>query len=102
VIVLVRACARAHLHPDPTWSACGWQGWDKKTLGSSHRRSRSTEAVASSEGVECVAGICIESEMLLALASQVVSKRSSSPVMDSFDSPLPCGPHIISPVGVRQ
>ena len=90
-MVLVRACARAHLHPDPTWSACGWQGWDKKTPGSSHRRSRSTEAVASFEGVECGAGIGVESEMLLALASQVVSKRASSPVTDLFDSPLQCG-----------
>ena len=79
------------MHPDLIWSACGWQGWDKKTPGSSHRRSRSNEAVASSEGVECVAGIGVESEMLLALASQVVSKRASSPVTDLFDSPLQCG-----------
>jgi hypothetical protein len=82
------------LHPDLIWSACGWQGWDKKTPGSSHRRSRSNEAVASSEGVECVAGIGVESEMLLALASQVASKRASFPVMDLFDSPLHCGPNL--------
>ena len=78
------------MHPDLIWSACGWQGWDKKTPGSSHRRSRSNEAVASSEGVECVAGIGVESEMLLALAS--ASKRASSPLLDFFDSPLQCEP----------
>ena len=89
------------------------QGWDKKSPGSSHRPSRSNEAVASSEGVECVAmhvsssshgirdvpssegvecvaGIGVESEMLLALAS--ASKRASSPLLDFFDSPLQCEP----------